>query len=158
MLTRKVVSNFVFGSAPSRKPPSPRCICRNVAGCLDKRKGWLLTASQGILECLLETEELEAEGSVSKLCSQGSLAVINLHGQVDRGVESKTTLVGAKSTVVLHTVTTVDLEVALVVVPGDTELDDTLGDGGDSEGGAVLGVLGEEGAALKGGGKLCMND
>lgn len=84
--------------------------------------------------------------------------MINLHGQVDRGVESKTTLVGAKSTVVLHTVTTVDLEVALVVVPGDTELDDTLGDGGDSEGGAVLGVLGEEGAALKGGGKLCMND
>lgn len=84
--------------------------------------------------------------------------MIDLHGQVDRGVESKTTLVGAKSAVVLHTVTTVDLEVALVVVPGNTELDDTLGDGGDSESGAVLGVLGEERAVLKSRSKLCIDD
>lgn len=95
----------------------------------------LLTASQGILEDLLEAKELE-------------------NGQVDAGVESKTTLVRAKSRVELDAVTTVDLEVTLVVAPDNTELDDTLGDGGNSKSSAVLGVLVEEGAVLEGRGEL----
>lgn len=95
----------------------------------------LLTASQGILEDLLETKELE-------------------DGQVDAGVESKTALVGTESRVELDSVTTVDLEVALVIFPDDAELDDTLRNGGNSQSSAVLGVLVEEGAVLEGRGKL----
>jgi hypothetical protein len=95
----------------------------------------LLTASQGILEDLLETKELE-------------------DGQVDAGVKSETALVGTESRVELDAVTTVDLEVALVVFPDDAELDDTLRNGGNSESSAVLGVLVEEGAVLEGRGEL----
>jgi hypothetical protein len=169
-----------------------------------------LTASQGILEGLLETEELETTGAtVSKTCIslEGlkrprqanarsgyptikdkigvdilSTPIIELtvndraadladlvshlaeealvetikdvHGQVDRRVESKTALVGAEGRVVLDTVSTVDLKAALVVAPGDTELDDTLGDGGDGEGSAELGALSEELAVLEGAGEL----
>jgi len=36
------------------------------------------------------------------------------------------------------------MELTLVIFPGDTELDDTLGDLDDLEGSSVLGVLGEE--------------
>ena len=95
-----------------------------------------LTASEGILEDLLETKELE-------------------DGKVDGGVETETTLVGTEGGVELNTVTAVDLEVALVVLPDNTELDDTLGDGSDVEGGAVLGVLLEEGGVLESVGQLC---
>jgi hypothetical protein len=48
-------------------------------------------------------------------------------------VESETALVGAQSRVELHAVSSVDLALALVVLPGDTELDDALGDGGNLE-------------------------
>lgn len=68
----------------------------------------------------------------------------DVHGQVDTGVESETALVGTEGRVVLDTITAVDLEVALVVFPGDAELDDALGDGDDLEGGAEFGVDGEE--------------
>lgn len=78
----------------------------------------------------------------------------NIHRQVDGRVESKTTLVRAEGRVVLDTETTVDLELAGVVLPDDAELDDTLRNGGNLEGGAVLGVLLEEGAVLKGADKL----
>jgi hypothetical protein len=92
-------------------------------------------ASQGILEDLLETKELE-------------------NRQVDAGVESETALVRTKGRVELDAVTTVDLEVTLVVFPDDTELDNTLRDGGNSKSSAVLGVLLEEGAVLEGRGEL----
>ena len=94
-----------------------------------------LTASQGVLEDLLETKELE-------------------NGQVDAGVESKATLVGAKGRVELDAITAVDLEVTLVVVPDDTELNDTLRNGGHSKGSTILGVLVEERAVLEGRGEL----
>ena len=97
--------------------------------------GNLLTAGKSILEDLLETQELE-------------------DGEVDSGVETETTLVRTEGRVVLDTVTTVDLDLALVVLPHYAELDDALGDGDDFEGIAVFGVLLEERAVLEGGGKL----
>jgi hypothetical protein len=95
-------------------------------------------ASQGILEDLLETKELEDR-------------------QVDTGVESKTALVGTKSRVELDTETSVDLEVTLVVAPNNTELNDTLRNGGNSKGSAVLGVLVVDGAVLEGRGELAVS-
>jgi len=85
----------------------------------------LLTASEGILENLLEAQELE-------------------NGKVDCGVQSETTLVRAKGGVELDTVTTVDLEVTSIILPANTELNNTLGNRDDLEGDAVLGVLLEE--------------
>jgi hypothetical protein len=76
-------------------------------------------------------------------------------GKVDAGVETETTLVRTESGVVLDTVTTVDLDFVLVVLPDDTELDNALGDGGDLESTLVLGVLLEKSRVLKGRGKLC---
>lgn len=93
-------------------------------------------AGQGILEDLLETEELE-------------------DGQVHGGVETEATLVGAKSGVELDTESTVDLDLAFVILPDNAELDDTLGDGDDLEGLAVLGLLLEKSGVLEGGGELC---
>lgn len=94
-----------------------------------------LTSGKSILEDLFETQELQ-------------------DGEVDTGVQTETTLVGAKSGVELHAVSTVDLELALVVFPGDTELDDALGDGGDLESALVIGVLLEESRGLERGRKL----
>lgn len=112
--------------------------CELVSECSPYRRQSCLslTASEGILEDLLEAEELE-------------------DGKVDGGVKSETTLVWAEGRVELDTITTVHLEVAIVVLPDDAELDDTLGDGDDLEGGAVLGVLLEEGAVLEGVVELC---
>jgi len=70
--------------------------------------------SQGILENLFETQELE-------------------DGKVDGRMEAETTLVWTESGVELHTVTTVDLELTLVVLPNNAELNDTLWDGDDWE-------------------------
>lgn len=53
-------------------------------------------------------------------------------------METETALVGAESRVELDTVSTVDLEFTLVVLPSDTELNDALGDGNDSEGSLEL--------------------
>jgi hypothetical protein len=93
-------------------------------------------AGQGVLENLLETQELE-------------------HAEVDCRVQSEATLVGAESGVELHSEGIVDLDLALVVLPHYAELDDALWDGDYFEGIAVLGVLLEERAVLEGGGKLC---
>lgn len=112
-------------------------------------------AGQGILEDLLETEELE-------------------DGQVHGGVETEATLVGAKSGVELDTESAVDLDLgkselwqfrqfekkiksylAFVILPDNAELDDTLGDGDDLKGLAVLGLLLEKSGVLEGGGELC---
>lgn len=81
--------------------------------------------------------------------------IAELHGQVDSRVESQTTLVRAEGRVELHTVTLVDLQLALVIFPDDSELDDTLRDSRDLESSAVLGVLCEEGAVLKSACQLC---
>ena len=92
-------------------------------------------AGQGVLENLLEAQELE-------------------HGEVDGGVQAEAALVGAQGGVELHAEGIVDLDLALVVLPHYAELDDALGDGDDFEGVAVFGVLLEERAVLEGGGKL----
>lgn len=94
-----------------------------------------LTAGEGILENLLEAQELE-------------------DAQVDSRVETETSLVGTESRVVLNTEATVDLNLALVVLPDNTELDDTLWDGGDLKCAPVLGVLLEQRAVLEGRGEL----
>ena len=65
-------------------------------------------------------------------------------------MEPETTLVRPQRRVELDTVSSIDLKLVLVIFPADAELDDTLGDGGDFEGGAVFGVLLEEGGVLEG--------
>lgn len=94
-----------------------------------------LTACKGILENLLEAQELE-------------------DAKVDSRVETETSLVRTESRVVLNAEATVDLNLALVVLPDNTELDDTLGNGGDLKCAPVLGVLLEQRAVLEGRGKL----
>ena len=94
-----------------------------------------LTTGESVLEDLLESKELQDR-------------------QVDSGVETETTLVWAESTVELDTVGAVDLGLELVVFPDDAELDDTLWDGDDLQGGLVFGVLLEEGGVLEGRGQL----
>jgi hypothetical protein len=95
----------------------------------------LLTSSQGILEDLLETQELQDT-------------------EIDSRMESQSSLVWTQSRVELHTVSTVDLDLVLVIFPDDTELDDAFGNGDDLEGGLVLWLLLEEGAVFEGGDKL----
>ena len=132
-------------------------------------QGGRLTASQGILEDLLKAQKLETilhtthppwsahwepttprtENKTSKVRKQ------NVHGQVDGGMEPETALVGAQRRVELHAVAAVDAQLALVVLPGDAELQDSLGDGADGQSGAVLGVFLEEAAVLEGAGQLC---
>ena len=63
---------------------------------------------EGVLEDLLEGEELE-------------------HAEVDGGMEAQAALVGADGAVHLDAVAPVDLDLALVVDPGDAEHDDALG-------------------------------
>lgn len=70
-------------------------------------------------------------------------------------MESQASLVGSEGGVELHAVSAVDLRLELVVFPDDAELDHALGDADDLEGGAVLGVLFEEGGVLEGGDELC---
>ena len=90
-----------------------------------------LTASQGILENLLKTQKFE-------------------DGQVHGGVESKTSLVWTQGGIELHPISSVHLDLTLVILPYDTELNDSFGDGSDLEGGLVFGVLLEEGGILEG--------
>ena len=93
-------------------------------------------AGKSILEDLLETQELEDR-------------------KVDSRVETETAFVRTESRVKLHTVTLVDLALALVVLPDNAELDDALGNGGNLKGLLVFGVLLEEGGGLEGGDELC---
>jgi hypothetical protein len=95
-----------------------------------------LTASQSILEDLLETQELK-------------------DGQVDSWVETETALVWTEGRVELDSVTTVDLWLSLVVLPDNAELNDALWDRGNGERLSVLWVLLEERGVLEGGCELC---
>lgn len=99
------------------------------------RVGAELTTGESVLEDLLEAEEFKDR-------------------QVDSGVEAQSTLVWAEGTVELDTVGAVDLGLELVVFPDNAELDDTLWDGDDLQGGLVFGVLLEEGGVLEGRGQL----
>lgn len=54
----------------------------------------------------------------------------------------------------MNSVSAIELELSLIVLPDDTELNDSFGDGNDFEGSLVLGVLLEEGAVLEGRGQL----
>ena len=79
---------------------------------LGVKVGTALTAAhrqtgQGVLEHLLEAQELEDT-------------------QVHRGMETDAALVGTDGTVVLHTVTVVDLHLTLVIHPGYAEHNHTL--------------------------------
>lgn len=69
-------------------------------------------------------------------------------------MEAETTLVRAERGIELHTIATVDFDLALVVLPDDTELDDTLGDGDDLQSLAVLRNLLEESRVLESGREL----
>ena len=63
---------------------------------------------EGVLEDLVEAKELD-------------------DGKVNRGMETETTLVWANGGVVLDTEATVDLDLALIIEPWNTEHDDTFG-------------------------------
>ena len=91
----------------------------------------MLTASQSILKDLLEPQELE-------------------YRQIHCRVKAETSFVGAQGRIELHTVSSVDLHLSLVVLPDDSELNDSFGYGSDLEGSLVLGVLFEEGGVLEG--------
>lgn len=91
----------------------------------------ILTASQSILEDLLEAQEFE-------------------DGQIHRGVKAKTSLVGTQSRVELHTISSIDLYLSLVILPNHSKLNDSFGDGSDLEGGLVFRVLFEEGGVFEG--------
>ena len=93
------------------------------------------TASQSILEDLLEAQELQ-------------------DGQIDRRVESQTAFVRTQGGIELHSIATVDLNLALVVFPDDAKLNDPFGDGGNLEGGSVLGILLEQRGIFERRGKL----
>lgn len=95
----------------------------------------LLTSGKRILEDLLKAQKFQ-------------------DGKVDSWVESETALVWTQGRVELYTEATVDLALALVVLPCDSELDHTLWNGRDLEGLLVLWVLLEQGAVLEGGGQL----
>lgn len=98
---------------------------------MSERESRVRTSSQGILEDLLKPKELE-------------------NRQVDRGMESKTSLIRTQSRIELDTVSAVELWLSLVILPDNAELDDTLGDGNDLEGGFVFWVGVEEGTVFKG--------
>jgi hypothetical protein len=59
-------------------------------------------------------------------------------------VQTETALVRTESRVELDSETAVDGDREVVALPGDSELDDTLGDLDDGEGATVVGVLLEE--------------
>lgn len=54
-------------------------------------------------------------------------------------METETALVGTEGRVELNTISTVDLELALVVLPSNTELNHALGDGNDGKSSLELG-------------------
>lgn len=94
-----------------------------------------LTASQSILENLFKAQELEDR-------------------QVHRRMKSQSSLVWPQCRVELYTVSAIDLDFTLVIFPGDSELDNTLGDRSDLESGLVFWVLLEEGGVFESRGKL----
>jgi hypothetical protein len=105
-------------------------ICSNT-----KRANQQLTASEGILENLLETQELE-------------------NRKVHSRVESEAALVRTECGVELNTVSAVYLDLSLIILPCDTELDNTLRNGGHFQSGFVLWMLLEKTGMFESGGKL----
>jgi hypothetical protein len=75
-------------------------------------------------------------------------------GQVDGWMQTETTLVWTEGRVELNTISTVHLDLVLVIFPDNTELDDAFWNGSDLECFLVFGVLLEEGRVLEGGGQL----
>ena len=71
-------------------------------------------------------------------------------------MEPQATLVGTESRVELNTVTPVDVELSLVVLPDNTELDDTLRNGNNGKALLKLGVNLEELGGLESGDKLAV--
>lgn len=55
----------------------------------------------------------------------------------------------------MHTVSSIDLHLSLVILPNHSKLDDSFGDGSDLEGGLVFRVLLEEGRVFEGRNELC---
>jgi len=76
--------------------------------------------SQGVLEDLLETE---ATISPAPTVCDSQLQ----DGKIDGGVQSETTLVRTKSRVELNSETPVDGDTSVIPLPGDSEVDDSLG-------------------------------
>jgi len=66
-------------------------------------------SGQGVLEDLLEPEELEDR-------------------EIDGRVETKSSLVGAECRVELNAIATLDMGLSMIVLPDDAELNDTLWD------------------------------
>ena len=69
-------------------------------------------------------------------------------------MKSQTSLVGTEGGIELDTISPVDLDLPLVILPDDAELDDSFGDGGDLKGGLVFRVFLEEGGVFEGGHEL----
>lgn len=65
-------------------------------------------------------------------------------GEVDRFVQSETTLVWTEGRVELHTVTYVDFDFTVVIFPWNAELDDTLRDLNDTQSSFVFWLLFEK--------------
>lgn len=57
----------------------------------------------------------------------------------------------------MHTVSSVDLHLPLVVFPDDSKLNDSFGDGSNLEGSLVFRVLFEEGGIFEGGDELLVS-
>ena len=99
-------------------------------------KRFLLTTSQGILKDLFKSQELE-------------------NRQVHGGVEPKTSLIWPQGRVELDTISSIDLDLPLVILPDHSELDDSFRYGSNLEGGLVFRVLLEEGGVFEGRNELC---
>jgi hypothetical protein len=94
-----------------------------------------LTASKSILENLLETQEFK-------------------DGKGDGGMESKASLVRPESGVELNAESSIDLNLALVVLPSNTELNNTLRNRSNLQSNLILWVFLEQCRVLEGGDKL----
>lgn len=89
-----------------------------------------LTACKGILEDLLESQELQ-------------------NGEIDRGMESESSFVWSQSRVELHAVAPIDLHFSLVVLPDHTKLYYAFGNRGNLQSLLVFRVFREERGVLE---------
>ena len=70
-------------------------------------------------------------------------------------MEAETALVRTECRVELHAIPPIDLDLILVIFPDNAELDDTLGDCGDSKCLFVLRIFMEERRVFEGRDQLC---
>ena len=96
----------------------------------------VLTSCERILEHLLETQKFE-------------------NTEIDRGMEPQAAFVGTKGRVELHTEATVHLNLAFVIFPSNSELDDPFWNCSDLESFLIIWVLFEKRAVLECRGELC---